>query len=133
MVKIKKRYIRIIIGFLLPLLIMDILLILELFVSEKPLNKILFFLFYTPFILFIPLLLYSFFMDLVVIPRFYKCIWCILLISMVYGLFLLFLPFWIGGGSLQDMNFKSYIILMQVLSTGLISGYILKKIYLPKA
>jgi hypothetical protein len=130
MVKIKKRYIRIIIGFLLPLLIMNILLILGLYFSDKPLNKILFFLFYTPFILFIPLLIYSYFMDLVVIPRFYKCTWCILLISMVYGLFLLLLPFWIGGESLKDMNLESFIILIQVAGTGLISGYVLKKIVL---
>jgi len=124
---LKKRYIRIIIGFVLPLLIMNMFIILGLFFSNQPLNKILFFLFYTPFILIIPLLLYSFFMDLVVIPRFYKCTWCILLISMLYSLFLLLIPFWIGDESLKDMNFKSFLILIQVLSTGVISGYILKQ------
>ena len=129
MVKVKKRYIRIILGFLLPLMIMDVLLAVELCFLGQPLIKLLFFLLYAPFVLFIPLLLYSYLMDLIVIPRCHKSTWCICFISVLYALFVLFIPFFASVQTWESLDFKSYLIMAWTIITGLTSGYILQKIH----
>ena len=128
---ISKRYLRIIIGIVIPIIIMSILNILDAIILKKTVNlaSIIFFLLYTPVILFIPLLIYSLLMDLIIIPVFYNKFWLILLFSVTYATVLSLLPYFIGGGKLDSVDMQMIHFIFKAIIDALIVGYILKSIY----
>jgi len=128
---ISKRYLRIIIGIVIPIIIMSILNILDAIILKKTVNlaSIIFFLLYTPVILFIPLLIYSLLMDLIIIPVFYNKFWLILLFSVTYATVLSLLPCFIGGGKLDSVDMQMIQFIFKAIIDALIVGYILKSIY----
>ena len=127
---IKIRYIRIIIGIIMPILIMSILNILDISLGKKvSLAGVVFFLLYAPAVLSIPLLIYSLLMDLIIIPIFYNKFWLILMFSVSYAILLSLLPYFIGGGKLDSVDMQTMQFIIKTIIDALIVGYILKKIY----
>jgi len=127
---IKIRYIRIIIGIIMPILIMSILNIVDIALGKTAsFAGVVFFLLYSPVVLFIPLLIYSLLMDLIIIPVFYNKFWLILLFSVVYAILLSLLPYFIGGGRLDSVNMQTIQFIFKAILDALIMGYILKKLY----
>ena len=128
MMKINNLYIRIFLNSLIPILVMSALGVLEALYYNKNPMPIMFFLLYGYILLSIPLLVYGFIIDKIFNFTenyfFYATIF-----SIFYGLLLMLFPMWIGGENYSIFNPEVYTYIFKIILTGILSVYLIEKIY----
>jgi len=123
---IQNKYIRIVIGSLIPLLTYFILYYIYrvYYMNEEKYNAI-FIILYGYFVLFIPLLLYSVLINIILIKT--ECFFCVVIISVIYAILLTNLPNVLNNGLYAFKSFFSEFNAEDsvTLLTGVISAYIM--------
>ena len=128
MIKINNLYIRIFLNSFIPILIMSIIGTVEaLYLNKNPMT-IIFFLLYGYILLSIPLLFYGFILDKILSFTENSFFYAIIF-SVLYGLFLTFLPMWLGDEDYSVFDPEVYTYIFKIILTGILSVYFIEKMY----
>jgi len=127
--KVKNQYIRIVIGSFIPILIFAGLSFIDAYYIHVNKNfNIVFLLVYGYIIMSIPLLIYSFTINMILEKK--DCIICILIFSIFCGSILTVIPTFLDNGVSITLNSQYfYFNLMIVLITSIASGAFLYKLH----
>jgi len=127
--EIGNKYLRIFIGSVVPIIIFSVLSFIDAHYIHINKNfNIIFLLLYAYILMSIPLLLYSTIINKILDKK--NCISCVLIISIITGVFLTLIPTFLDKGVSVTINHQYfYFNMILLIITAITSGYLLYKLY----